>query len=105
MGRLLSMSVVTAKVVAPGSEEAKASEPAPIRRRFRSGKLRAQKLLRRAHDHDAFQASQFGAARQSAGSPGGVYKNEPDFTSPARRYFARITPLGDALLSTSSKPA
>jgi hypothetical protein len=65
LGRLLSMSVVTAKVVAPGSEEARASEPAPIRRRVRSGKLRAQKLLRRAHDHDAFQASQIGAARQS----------------------------------------
>jgi hypothetical protein len=31
--------------------------------------------------------------------------NEPDFTSPARRYFARMTPLGDALLSISWKPA
>src|SRR5262245_27288451 len=50
LGRLLSMSVVTVKVVAPGSEEAEASEPAPIRRRVRD-----QKLLRRACDHDAFK--------------------------------------------------
>ena len=102
MGRLLSMSVVTAKVVAPGSEEVKASEPAPIRRARRAQNLRDQKLLRRTHDHDGFQASQIGAARQRAAA---LYTNEPDFTSPARRYFARITPLGDALFSTSSKPA
>ena len=55
-------SDVTAKVVAPGSEEVKASIPAPIRRRSRSLNLRDQKL--RTHDHDAFQASQIGAARQ-----------------------------------------
>ena len=30
---------------------------------------------------------------------------DPDLTSPARRYLAMITPLGDTLLSMSSKPA
>ena len=86
MGRLLSMSGVTAKVVAPARGEAEASEPAPIG----------------THDHDVFQANQIGGARQSGRSP---HMNEPDFTSPARLYFARMTPLGDALLSISSKPA
>src|SRR5215475_499436 len=33
------------------------------------------------------------------------YRNEPDFTSPARRYFAMITPLGETVLSTRSNPA
>jgi hypothetical protein len=30
---------------------------------------------------------------------------DPNLTSPARLYFATITPLGEALLSRSAKPA
>src|SRR6476620_882976 len=51
-----SFSRVTAKVGAPGSVEAKASVPAPIRRAVRSQD--------RTHDHDVFHASQVERVRQ-----------------------------------------